>query len=167
MPSSSTEAAETTSYDSVCTTTPFTQIHGRPTRQDYKLLKKEASSLTSEVDNITFTWSCNTAPGEECGQLAEIILDSTPIHQPQLDTRSRAPRQSQQPQWHIQGSNWRKNARKNANLGSFGKVSYVEPPWTCTTLNTTPIQVLEHLNTRWCPLDIRARELLKATFHAN
>jgi hypothetical protein len=33
--------------------------------------------------------------------------------------------------------------------------------------NTTPIQILEHLDTRWCPLDIRARKLLKAEFHAN
>jgi hypothetical protein len=33
--------------------------------------------------------------------------------------------------------------------------------------NTTPIQILEHLNTRWCPLDVPARKLLKAEFHAN
>jgi hypothetical protein len=30
--------------------------------------------------------------------------------------------------------------------------------------NTTPIQILEHLDTRWCPLDVRARKLLKADF---
>ncbi len=33
--------------------------------------------------------------------------------------------------------------------------------------NTTPIQILEHLDTRWCPLDVCARKLLKAEFHAN
>ena len=33
--------------------------------------------------------------------------------------------------------------------------------------NTTPIQILEHLDTRWCPLDVRARMLLKAEFHDN
>ena len=33
--------------------------------------------------------------------------------------------------------------------------------------NTTPIQILEHLDTRWCPLDVRTRKLLKAEFHAN
>jgi hypothetical protein len=33
--------------------------------------------------------------------------------------------------------------------------------------NTTPIQILEHLDTRWCPLDVRARKLLKAEFHAD
>ncbi len=49
MPSSSVKAAETTSYDEV-RSTPFTRIHGRPTRQDYELLKKEASDLGSEVE---------------------------------------------------------------------------------------------------------------------
>ena len=33
--------------------------------------------------------------------------------------------------------------------------------------NTTPIQILEHLDTRWCPLDVRARKLLKEEFHAD
>jgi len=33
--------------------------------------------------------------------------------------------------------------------------------------NTTPIQIQEHLDTRWCPLNVRARKLLKATFQAN
>ncbi len=72
MPSSSIKAAETMLYDGV-RATPFTRIHGRPTRQDYELLKKEASDLASKVENITFTWSCNTATGEEYGLLAEII----------------------------------------------------------------------------------------------
>ncbi len=33
--------------------------------------------------------------------------------------------------------------------------------------NTTPIQILEHLDTQWCPLNVRARKLLKAELHAN
>ena len=74
MPSSSIKVAETTSYNGV-RTAPFTRIHGRPTRQDYELLKKEASDLASEVDNITFTWSRDTATGDEYGLLADIIGD--------------------------------------------------------------------------------------------
>ncbi len=74
MPSSSAKAAEATSYDAV-RANPFTRIHGRPTRQDYELLKKEASDLASEVDNITFEWSRDIATGEEYGLLAEIIGD--------------------------------------------------------------------------------------------
>jgi hypothetical protein len=33
--------------------------------------------------------------------------------------------------------------------------------------NTKPIQILEHLDTRWCPLDQHAKKLLKAEFHTN
>jgi hypothetical protein len=79
MPSSSAKAAETTSYDVVCATL-FTQIHGCPTRQDYDLLKKEASDLASKVDNLTFAWSRDQATGEEYGLLAEIIGDVEYTH---------------------------------------------------------------------------------------
>jgi hypothetical protein len=33
--------------------------------------------------------------------------------------------------------------------------------------NATPIQILEHLDTQWCPHDVCAKKLLKAEFHAN
>jgi hypothetical protein len=57
------------------------QIHGCPTRQDYELLKKEASNLASEVDNITFAWSCDPATGDvENGILTEIIEDVEYTH---------------------------------------------------------------------------------------
>ena len=78
MPSSSAKLAKQTSYNG---SVPFTGIHGRPTRQDYKLLKKEASDLASEVDNLTFAWSCrDPATGEEYGLLAKIIGDVEYIH---------------------------------------------------------------------------------------
>jgi hypothetical protein len=65
MPSSTAKLAESASYDAV-RATPFTQIHGRPTRHDYKTLKKEAADLASEVDNLTFAWSCEPTNGKEC-----------------------------------------------------------------------------------------------------
>jgi hypothetical protein len=79
MPSSSAKAAETTSYNKVHSAL-FTQIHGCLTRQDYKTIKQEVSDLASEVDNITFAWSCNKATGEEDGLLAEIIRDAEYTH---------------------------------------------------------------------------------------
>ena len=79
MPSSSTKLTEQTSYNTV-RSVPFTQIHGRPTRQDYKLLKKVASNLASEVNNLTFAWSRDPATGEENGLLAEIIGNVEYIH---------------------------------------------------------------------------------------
>ena len=34
--------------------------------------------------------------------------------------------------------------------------------------NTTPIQILEHLDTQWCPLDVlRAKKILKAKYHTD
>ena len=72
MPSSSAKSAETASYEAV-RAVPFTRLHGRPTRHDYETLKKEASDLASEVDNLTFDWCRNPATGEGYGLLAEII----------------------------------------------------------------------------------------------
>ncbi len=33
--------------------------------------------------------------------------------------------------------------------------------------NTTPIQILIHLDTSWCPLDVQARNILKKEFYTN
>ena len=79
MPSSSAKTVETTSHDAV-RTAPFTRIHGRPTRHDYKTLKKEASDLAREVYNLTFVWSQDPATGEEYGLLEEIIGDVEYTH---------------------------------------------------------------------------------------
>ena len=64
MPSSIKEI-ENTTYESV-RGTPFTKIHGRPSRNDYEILKKEASDLACELDNITYDWS-HSAAGDEYG----------------------------------------------------------------------------------------------------
>jgi hypothetical protein len=51
---------------------PFTKIHGHPSRNDYEILKKEASDLASELEDITYDWS-RLATGEQYGLLAEIM----------------------------------------------------------------------------------------------
>jgi hypothetical protein len=73
MPSASlAKTAETTGCDAV-RTKPFTCIHGCPTRNNYKTLKKEASNIASEVKDITFDWAQDTNTGNEYGLLAEIV----------------------------------------------------------------------------------------------
>jgi hypothetical protein len=73
MPSASTaKFAETTVYDAI-RVNPFTQIHGRPTRNNYETLKKEASDLASKVKDITYDWAQDTNTGNEYGLFAEII----------------------------------------------------------------------------------------------
>ena len=33
--------------------------------------------------------------------------------------------------------------------------------------NTTPIQILIHLDTSWCPLNVQTRKILKKEFYTN
>jgi hypothetical protein len=187
MPSSSSaKAAETTSYDAV-RANPFTRIHGRPTRQDYELLKKEASDLASEVDNITFEWSRDIATGEEYGLLAEIICDVEYNHLTNLIwAQEREPatydpaitaatathtRKRMEEEWEEKRVSWfiRKgflrgttmNMRDALDEQYYSQLKHINTAYR----NTTPIQILEHLDTRWCPLDVRAKKLLKAEFY--
>ncbi len=52
MPST-IKTLEQTTYDTVRSSS-FIKIHCRPTQNDYKNLKKEASDLASELDDITY-----------------------------------------------------------------------------------------------------------------
>ncbi len=69
MPSTAKQA-ETTAFEAA-QATPFTRVHGRPTRKDYKLLKEEASALASKVEDITYAWGKNAT--DNFGLLANII----------------------------------------------------------------------------------------------
>ena len=69
MPSTAKQA-ETTAHEAV-RATPFTRVHGRPTRGDYETLKDEASALASEVEDITYAWSRDAT--NEYGLLADIL----------------------------------------------------------------------------------------------
>ncbi len=51
--------------------TPFTRIHERPTRRNYKILKEEACAPASKVDGITYLWSKNAT--DNYGLLANIL----------------------------------------------------------------------------------------------
>jgi hypothetical protein len=78
MPSTAKQA-ETTSYDNVHVA-PFTRVHGRPTRADYKILKSEASTLASKVKVITYDWSHNaTDSDDEHNNLTNIDTYVAPI----------------------------------------------------------------------------------------
>jgi hypothetical protein len=52
MPSTAKQA-KTNAFESV-RATPFTRVHGRPTRRNYKVLKEEACAPATEVDDITY-----------------------------------------------------------------------------------------------------------------
>jgi hypothetical protein len=67
MPST-TKSIEVETYKAV-QAIPFTKIHGCPTRNNYKTLKKEALDLASELDDITYDQT-RAPTGEEYGLLA-------------------------------------------------------------------------------------------------
>ena len=188
MSSSSAKAAEMMSYDAI-RATPFTQIHGRPTRQDYKSLKKEASDIASKVENITFAWSCDTATAEEYGLLAEIIGDIEYTHLTNLIwTQETEPtvydpaitaatvthtRKRMEEDWEEKRKSWfiwkgflrgvTMNMRDALDKQYYLQLKHINTAYR----NTTPIQILDYLDTQWCPLEVHARNLLKAEFHAN
>ena len=53
--------------------TPFTRIHGRPSQSDYEILKQEAATIVSKVEDITYAWSRDSTTADEYGLLAEIL----------------------------------------------------------------------------------------------
>jgi hypothetical protein len=70
MPSA-VKTLEQMTYEMVHSTS-FTKIHGHPTRSEYKNLKKEASDLTSKLNDITYDWS-RSPTSKDYGLLAENI----------------------------------------------------------------------------------------------
>ena len=84
MPSTA-RAAEITAFENA-RSTPFTRIHGRPCRSDYKILKQEAATITSEVEHITYNWSRDAGTGDEYGLLAEILGVDEYYHQIGIST---------------------------------------------------------------------------------
>ena len=84
MPST-VRATKTTAFENICAV-PFTQIHGRPTWSDYKILKHKAATLTSKVEDITYVWSCDAATGDKYGHPAKILGHNEYTHQTGIDT---------------------------------------------------------------------------------
>ena len=78
-------AAGTTAFENA-RSTPFTRIHGCPSRSDYEILKQEAAMIKSKVDDITYDWSHDTGTGDKCGLLAEILGVDDYDHQTGIST---------------------------------------------------------------------------------
>ena len=184
MPSTAKQA-ETTAHDAV-RATPFTRVHGRPKRKDYEILKEEASALASEVEDITYAWSRDAA--EEYGLLADIlgedeyeeltgidtyvipaepasydpaVTNATPTHE----------RKRREEEWELVRTSWfiRKgflrgvvdNLRDTLDEQYYSQLKH----WLTAYRNVTPFQILNHLNDRWCPLDVQAKKELKKTYY--
>jgi hypothetical protein len=55
------------------------------------------------------------------------------------------------------------NMRNALDEAYYSQLNHI----TTAYRNTTPIQILEHLDTRWCPLNVHAKKQLKAEFYAD
>jgi hypothetical protein len=53
--------------------TPFSRIHRHPSWSNYKILKQEAATIASKVEDITYDWSRDAGTGDEYELLAEIL----------------------------------------------------------------------------------------------
>jgi hypothetical protein len=177
-----TKSIEAETYESV-QASPFTKTHGCPSRSNHKTLKKEASNLASEVKDITYDWS-RSATGKEYGLLAEIIGKDEYQHSTNLtwvqelepetydpaidDTTVPHTRKRTEQEWEQTHKTWaiRKGflCGVTANMcDALDKNKYSQLKHLHTAYRIAqPIQILNHLNTRWCPLDVRAKKLLKA-----
>ncbi len=178
--------AETTAQEAVCIT-PFTRVHGCPKRKDYETLKDEASALASKVEDITYAWSRN-AP-EEYGLLANILrfdkydkltgIDTYAIpaepasYDPAVtNTTPTHKRKRCEEEWELVRTSWliRKgflrgvvdNLRDALNEQYYSQLKHRLTAYC----NITLFQILNHLNNRWCPLDVQAKKELKKKYYS-
>jgi hypothetical protein len=132
-------------------------------------------------------WSQDPATGEEYGLLAEIIGDVESTHltnliwiqevEPQrydpaiTNATATHTRKCMEDEWEEKHKLWyiRKGflCRVTMNMqDALDKQYYSQlKNINIAYCNTTPIQILKHLNTRWCPLDIQACKILKKEFY--
>ena len=177
MPSTA-RAAEASAYENV-RANPFTRIHGRPTRGNYEIIKHEAATQASEVEDITYAWSRDPVTGDEYGLLAKILGLDEYDHQTGIDTyveetepstydpaiTGTTPthtRKRLEEEWERVRTCWyiRKgflkgvtaNLRDDLDEQFYAQLKHRHSAYR----NITPFQILEHLNTIWCPLDVQA-----------
>ncbi len=176
--------AETTAYDNV-RSNPFTRVHGRPTRSNYKILKSEAGAL-AKVEDITYAWSKNNT--ENYGLLGNILgedeydeltgigtytIPTKPVSYDPTITNATFTheRKQKEEEWELVRTSWfiRKGFLRGIvdNLRDALDEQYYSQLRSRLTAyrNVTPLQILEHLNNRWCPLDVRAKKALKDAYY--
>jgi hypothetical protein len=162
------------------------RVHGRPTRNDYETIKSEASALASEVEDITYAWSKNATDNygflgnilgvNEYEELTNINTYTIPIEPASSDTsitnaRLTHERKWKEEEWDLIQTLWFiqkgflrgiiNNLRDALNEQYYSQLKHQLMAYQ----NVTPFQILEHLNDRWCPLDIKAKKALKDAYY--
>ncbi len=161
-------------------------MHGRPTQSNYKILKSEAGALASEVEDITYAWSKNDI--DNYGLLGDILGEDeydehTGIGTYTIPTKPASydpavtnatlthKRKRKEEEWDLIRTSWfiRKgflrgivdNLRHALDKQYYSQLRH----WLTAYRNVTPFQILEHLNNRWCPLNVKAKKALKDVYY--
>ncbi len=184
MPLSIKELKNTT-YELVQATL-FTKIHGRLSKKNYENLKKVALDLACELDNITYNWS-QSVTGKEYGLQTKIIGEDKYNHLTNLtwvletepgnynpaitDATVTHSQKHMEQEWQRTRKTWatRKgflhgvaaNMRNALDKNWYSQLKHIHTAYR----NMTPIQLLEHLNSWWCPIDIHAKKKLKQDYY--
>ena len=164
---------------------PFTRIHGRPTRNNFDILKEYASMLACKAEDINYPWS-KTATGEY-NLLADIIggaeydhlmgistyaEPTEPVAYNTTITNATATHKRKQKEeewertltpWYIQKGFLKgvvENMRDALDEQYYAQLKH----WLTKYRNVKPQKILEHLNDRWCPLDVMARKQIRETY---
>jgi hypothetical protein len=139
-------------------------------RHDYETLKKEVADLASKVGILTYVWSRDPATGEEFGLLVEIIGKVEYTHLTNLtwiqevepasytlaitNATATHTRNYMEEEWEEKCKSWyiRKGFlhRTTMNMHDMLDEQYYSQLKHFKTAyrNTTPIQILEHLDSR-------------------
>ena len=179
---------EESAFDKI-RSTPFTRINGRPSRSDYELLKRKCCERASEIEDVVFDWCMDQGTGEEYGLLADILgrdeyndltnidIGNNPEQQPASydpnidDATPTHQRKRMEEEWDRRLTSWyiRKGFLKGttANLRDALDEQYYAQLRNVRTAyrNVLPLMILDHLNDRWCPLDVQARKQLRQNYY--
>ncbi len=149
------------------------------------MLKKEASDLASKLEDITYDWT-RSPTGEEYGLLAEIIGEDEYQHLTNLtweqetepgpydpainETTPTHARKRMEQEWECRRETWAiwkgflrgvaANICEALDENWYSQLKHLHTAYR----NVQPIQILNHLNTQWCLLDVHAKKLLKAEY---
>jgi hypothetical protein len=177
MPSTPKQA-KTTAYENV-RSNPFTRVHEQLTRSNYETLKSKASALASKVEDITYSWSKNAMDNygllgnilgiDEYNELTNIDTYAIPIepasYDPSITNATLTnERKWKEEEWDLIRTSWfiQKGFLRgivNNPHDALDEQYYSQLKHRLTAYqNITPFQILEHLNDRWCPLDVKAKK---------
>ncbi len=153
---------------------------------DYKILRSKAGALASKVKDITYAWSKNNTDNygllgnilgeDKYNELTGIGTYTIPAEPASCDptvTNAMLTHECKrrEEEWDLVRTSW--FIRKGFLWGILDNLRnaldeqyYLQLRYRLTAYcNVTPFQILEHLNNRWCSLNVKAKRTLKDAYY--